>query len=152
MTKHYPATCKFCRIELSVEINDDYLLLRNGTGTLLPGIPDLTRLAACNRCADYQNAKERIREGMARVARIVGVENYARRGNSPAADAAKQTMRVLFEKWFSVVCDFYLLETQRDASFVSMITERPEKWAQSFASYEQGVRGMADQLRQSPAL
>ncbi len=151
MTKLYPATCKFCRLPLEVEIDDDYLLLRSGGDTVLPEIPVLTKLAACNRCADYENAKSRIRDRMAKVTHTLTIENYARRGTSPAAVAARETMRVLFSKWFDTVCGYYLIETQTDEGFVTMILERPEKWLNAFWNYERGCKGIAEDLRNKPS-
>jgi hypothetical protein len=147
MTKLYPCSCKFCGVELSVEIEDDYLALRHAGASLLPAIPDLTRLAACNRCADYANAKNRIRERMGKVAHILSIENFANRGGSDAARNAREVMRALYDKWFTTVCDFLLIETQTDASFVSIALEHPERWAQWFGNYERGCKGIAQNLK-----
>lgn len=150
MTKLYPANCKFCRLNLEVEIEDDYLTLRELVAQI-GDIPTLTKLAACNRCADYENAKARIRDRMAKVAHTLFIENYARRATSPAAQAARETMRVLFAKWFDCVCGYHLIETQKDENFVNMILERPDKWLNAFWNYERGCKAIAEDMRKQSA-
>lgn len=144
MTHLHDAECKFCRIKLQVEIEDDYLLLRGG---VFGEIPTLVKLASCNRCADYENSKRRIRDATEKAARTLSLEIYARRDASPLAESSRGAIHRLFEKWFDLICNHLLIETQRDENFVRMIYTRPEKWAQAFHLYERSCREIAEDAR-----
>lgn len=144
MMTTYPGGCRYCAVPLSLEIDDEYMRLGGG---LFGDIPTLVKLAACNRCGDYMNAKRRLRDEMEKVARTLSLELFARRGVSDVAENARENMRILFDKWFNVVCDHFLITTQRDDNFVRMIFERPEKWANAFYNYEKGCRMIAEDAR-----
>lgn len=49
MTEDHPATCKFCRIPVTLKIDPDALGMFN--------VETWKAMAACNRCADYHTAR-----------------------------------------------------------------------------------------------
>ena len=137
MIYSHEATCKFCRLPLMVEIEEDYIKLGGG---MLGDIPTLTKLAACNRCADYENGKRRLRDEADKTARTLSLEIYAKRGTSPLAETSRENLRVLFSKWFNLVCNHLLIETQTDESFIEAVMSKPHCWADAFARYERMCR------------
>lgn len=146
MTTIHQTECKFCGSHVECEIDESYMALRS---PLLGDVPTLIKLAACNRCADYENAKRRLRDETEKCARTLSLEIYARRHSSPLAETSRSNLRVLFSKWFECVCGHFLIETVKDDEFVSLILSKPHNWANAFYRYEKGCRTIAVQAHKA---
>lgn len=62
---NHATTCKFCRIPITVTINDEYAKLGDPY-KLLP-------LASCNRCADLRQQRRSLEDRFRRASRIVSL-------------------------------------------------------------------------------
>ena len=113
----HPATCKYCRRELSLEIDDDCPPIN---------ISVWKPLATCNQCADLRMSLLKLGDqcewvlGKCADARgSKAQEGVMARGRQQMTDVTKRIM--------TVICDAYRVQNRWEESMVDAIFQRPDK-------------------------
>ncbi len=124
------AKCKFCQKPLRLEI--DERCPRADAEFWIT-------LAACNRCADYQNAVARLAESMASICRALLI---SRAGNTPKPEVQERYRTLLVDKtkhYAKAVCDHFHKMTVWEPDFAQMIFDKPQQLDIVLSGYRRGI-------------
>lgn len=115
----HPTTCKFCKKEIVLEIDDAYAEL----GDRHKIIP----MAACNRCADLRVRKRNLENAIKDIA--MALVQLKSKASPDTLAISRDGFTRLTKKYTSMIADWvHSTSPWWDSTIVESLMEHPDKW------------------------
>lgn len=132
--------CKFCSKE--IEMNVD---VRGFDNPLL----DLKRWLnhiACNRCASYYEAKNRLTDAIGTACNLL----INSRRDAKVLTVIETKLTTITKNLCKLICDFKLIQFVWDAEFVNMLMDKPEQFSKVINLYTSGLNKIISKAESLP--
>lgn len=132
-------TCKFCRIPLTLAMDDDYAAL---------GDPfKLVKFAACNRCADYQETHRRLHAAIGATCYQLMITKAS---DKPRLEQLRDILLKSTRRFAQLVCDYVKAATLNwSEDLVDELMKKPRFFPRILADYVRVTRRAFSQSQMS---
>lgn len=134
--------CKFCRREIEMEVD------QKGYENPMINAALWLKNIACNRCADYYNAKRKLTDGIGKICQVV--QNSS--GNDKVTAAAREKLTQRTKELSKLICDFKLIQFTWDSEFVNFLMAKPDKFSTLINTYCSGLNRIQAQAETGQAI